>query len=120
MGKEDIRVSRSVAMAIQWVIEDFLVKEYIQAHYMMIHAGRKSLMGKDLHLVREQRRFREGFFICYNEPEDVRPQCAKKNKEENKKVTDGMVSKVAEAQGSGGVISSRGSPTSEAPNGENG
>ena len=117
MGKEDIRVSRDVAKAIQWVIEDFLVKEYIQAHYLMIHAGRTLLMDRDLHQVQTQRRFREGFDICYNEQEIVRPACSK-----DQKVADGMVSKVIEGQAATSDSSgnNRGSATSRATEGENG
>lgn len=67
LNKKELRISKDTVEVIQEVCEVFLVIEFHQAKLAQLHAGRITLMAKDLVHVREAREAREGFYVCYNE-----------------------------------------------------
>ena len=53
--KNSVKVSKNVFTIIQYVIEDYLVKYFVDANAAAIHAGRVKLMIQDLEFVRSCR-----------------------------------------------------------------
>lgn len=67
LGKKELRISNDTLEIIQEICELFLTIEFHQARLAQLHAGRITLMAKDMVYIREARHAREGYYICYNE-----------------------------------------------------
>lgn len=67
LDKKELRICNDTVEVIQEVCEVFLTIEFHQAKLAQLHAGRITLMVKDMIHVRETRHVRDGYYICYNE-----------------------------------------------------
>ena len=73
MKKQKLQIGRGMVELIQEICEVFLVTEFHQAVLAQLHAGRNTLMAKDMVFVRTSRYRREGFYVCPNEKEGLVP-----------------------------------------------